>query len=443
MSQLGFEEERVEYARATLTEIAARESNGLTAVGSFSGAGGSSLGLRMAGWSVPYAIEFVEAAADSYAANASEGSFVDRRDIRKIEATEILDHLGLEPGELDLFEGSPPCASFSAAGTGHRTRERPCDKCKGSGVIHATILDSLAAKKCDLCGGSGRLAGVAKSYSDTTQETHDLFWEWMRLLDGLRPRAFIAENVPGMLRGEAAEYAEKIIGDLSALGYRVSWKVLQAQWYGTPQIRPRLIFLGLRRDVSDAAPEFPGPTVDPPFTLGDALHSAEHLCEPGEKDEVSMESYAVGRLWRFVREARAAGREFDPRTVDCQRCGKPLPAHSIEKTAQDGTIAKARCEDGEPADIIKDYFMAVVPNLDRPCPTITATAAQVGAASVCHPTECRKFTAEELKAICGFPPDFELTGTPQQRRERMGRAVPPPMYQACGQKLAEYLRGAE
>lgn len=440
MSQLGFAEERAAFIRPTLAEIAAREPNGLKAVGSFSGCGGSSLGLRMAGWSVPYAIEFVEAAADSYAANAPT-SFVDRRDIRKIEAKEILDRLGLAPGELDLFEGSPPCASFSAAGTGNKTRERPCDRCEGTGKIRGDLMGSEETT-CDLCGGSGRLAGVAKSYSDAEekQETHDLFWEWMRLLDGLRPRAFIAENVPGMLRGEAAEYADRIIRDLGALGYRVSWKVLQAQWYGTPQVRPRLIFMGLRRDVSDRPPDFPGPTVDPPFTLGDALHSAEHLHAPGEKDEVSMEKYAVGRLWRFVREARAAGREFDPRTVDCQRCGKPLPTHEVEKTAGDGTISKARCADGEPADIVKDYFMLVVPELGAPCPTVTATAAQVGAASVCHPTECRKFTATELKAICGFPPDFELAGTPQQQRERMGRAVPPPMYEACGRRLAEYLR---
>lgn len=440
-TQLGFAEERAAYVRPTLAEIVAREPNGLTAVGSFSGCGGSSLGLRMAGWKVPYAIEFVEAAADSYAANAP-GSFVDRRDIRKIEAAEILDRLGLKPGELDLFEGSPPCASFSAAGTGHKTRERPCDRCEGSGFLAADLVTGEAERICDLCGGSGRLAGVAKSYSDAEgkQETHDLFWEWMRLLDGLRPKAFIAENVPGMLRGEAAEYADRIISDLGALGYRVSWKVLQAQWYGTPQVRPRLIFMGLRRDVSDLTPDFPGPTVDPPFTLGDALHSAEMLHAPGEKDEVSMEGYAVGRLWRFVREARAAGREFDPRSVDCQRCGKPLPTHTVEKTASDGTIAKARCDDGEQADIVKDYFMLVVPELDAPCPTVTATAAQVGAASVTHPTECRKFTATELKAICGFPPDFELAGTPQQQRERMGRAVPPPMYEACGRRLAEYLR---
>jgi len=445
VSQLGFAEERVAFVRPTLTEIAAREPNGLTAASSFSGCGGSSLGLRMAGWKVPYAVEFVESAADSYQANAST-TFVDRRDIRRIEASEILDRLDLQPGELDLFEGSPPCASFSAAGTGNKTRERQCDRCKGTGAIVADLLDGQGPSEdriCDLCEGSGRLAGVAKSYSDAEekQETHDLFWEWMRLLDGLRPRAFIAENVPGMLRGEAVEYAERIIADLGALGYRVSWKVLQAQWYGTPQVRPRLIFMGLRRDVADHPPELPGPTVDPPFTLGDALHSAESLHAPGEKDDVSMEGYAVGRLWRFITAARAEGREFDPRFVDCQRCGKSLPSHKVEKVAGDGSISKARCEDGEKADIVKDYFMLVVPKLDAPCPTVTATAAQVGAASVCHPTECRKFTATELKAICGFPADFELTGTPQQQRERMGRAVPPPMYMECGRVLAEYLKG--
>lgn len=406
MNQLGFSEEAVPYVRTTLGHIARRDSNGLTCVGSFSGCGGSSLGLRMAGWSVPYAIEFIPEAKATYEAN-SPTTFVDGRDIRKVEPGEILDKLGLELGELDLFEGSPPCSSFSAAGK----REKGW--------------------------------GEEKSYSDSAQRTDDLFDEWLRILDGLRPRAILAENVPGMLMGSAVEeYTWKITHRLREMGYRVSGKVLNSCWYGVPQKRDRLIFMGLRDDVFEEAPIFPNPTTDPPFTLGQALHSAESYREPGELDEVSMERFAIGRSWRAITHARAEGKEVDFRFLPCQRCGKPLHTdHEILKRSGEGTITKAICADGEPADISKEYFMLVIPELDKPCPTVTATAAQVGAASVCHPTECRKFTAAELRSICGFPPDFVLTGTPQQQRERMGRAVTPPMYEACGSRLAAYLHG--
>ncbi len=90
-----------------MADLAAVPPNGLTAVSTFSGCGGSSVGLRMAGWRVPYAVEFVSAAARTYRANSD--ALVDERDIREIPGAEILDSLGLAAGELDLLEGSPPC----------------------------------------------------------------------------------------------------------------------------------------------------------------------------------------------------------------------------------------------------------------------------------------------------------------------------------------------
>lgn len=400
-----------EYRRPSMADVERVSWNGLTAAGSFSGCGGSSLGLRMAGWRVPYAIEFVDAAADSYLMNAP-GTVLDRRDVRKIEAAEILGALGLERGELDLFEGSPPCAAFSVAGSRERTW------------------------------------GEEKDYSEAgKQRVDDLFWEWARLLGGLRPRAFLAENVPGMLVGNALErYARRIVRDLADLGYRVRAEVLNACWYGVPQDRRRLIFMGLRRDVADAAdvggPEPPPPTTDPPFTLREALTAAGPP-PPGDVEEASMERFAVGRTWRTIAEARRNGREVNFRHLACQRCGAELHHHPEYETRTSGAIVKATCADGEPAEILKDYFSLVVPDPDRPCPTVTATGASAGAASVVHPFECRKFVPEELKAICGFPADFRVTGTFAQRCERFGRAVCPPMYEAVGRRLAEYLGTAE
>lgn len=408
MNQLGFANEMVaaDYRRPTMAEIEAREKNGLTAVGSFSGCGGSSLGLKMAGWRVPYVIEFVDAAADTYQANAPE-AYVDRRDIRQIQPEEILDRLELNTGELDLFEGSPPCASFSAAGN----REKAW--------------------------------GQTKKYSDKEQRTDDLFFEWTRLLEGLRPKALLAENVPGLLMGGAVEeYCWKITKLLQELGYHVTAKILQAQWYGAPQIRERLIFMGLRKDLYEQAPYPPPATTDPPHTLRQALDAVDED-DPEDVAASSMEKYAVGRSWHLIQDARREGREVDFRFLPCQRCGEPVipRTHEIVKTTKDGLPTQAKCKDGEKADIAKDYFMLVVPELDEPCPTVTATGAQAGAASVTHPTECRKMTPAELKSVCGFPEDFVLTGSREQRCERMGRAVPPPMYEAVGTRMAEYVSG--
>jgi len=195
--------------------------NGQRVVSLFSGCGGSSLGYRMAGYRVVWANEFIPAARDTYRANFP-GTPVDERDIREIEAAHILARTGLQVGELDILDGSPPCASFSTAGKRHRHW------------------------------------GQIKNYSDTKQRTDDLFFEYIRLLDGLQPRRFIAENVAGLIKGVGKGVFLEILAGLKAAGYRVEARLLDAQWLGVPQARQRLFFVGVRRDL-DGTPGFPEP----------------------------------------------------------------------------------------------------------------------------------------------------------------------------------------
>jgi DNA (cytosine-5)-methyltransferase 1 len=196
-----------------MEEIRALPWNGYNAISTFSGGGGSSTGYRMAGFRVLWASEFIDAARDTYRANKSDYTIVDGRDIREVSAADILTAIGMQPGELDLFDGSPPCASFSTAGK----RE------KGWGKV--------------------------KKYSDKAQRTDDLFFEYIRLLRGLQPKTFVAENVSGLVKGTAKGYFIEIMRELKASGYRVSCKVLDAQWLGVPQARQRTIFVGVREDI--------------------------------------------------------------------------------------------------------------------------------------------------------------------------------------------------
>ena len=83
-----------------------------------------------------------------------------------------------------------------------------------------------------------------------------------------------------------------------------------------------------------------------------------------------------------------------------------------------------KLEQGQQSD---KYMNLVRPDPDRTCPTITAAGGSPWLASVTHPIEKRKFTIKELKRICAFPDDFQLTGTYTQQWERLGRAVPPLM----------------
>ena len=201
------------YRVPLMSEIKELPWNGFKVASTFSGCGGSSLGYKMAGFKVVWASEFIEAAQATYRANHSD-TILDCRDIRTVKPEEVLNALGMKSGELDLLDGSPPCASFSTAGK----RE----------------------------AGWGKV----KKYSDKTQRTDDLFYEYVRLLKGIQPKVFVAENVSGLVKGTAKGYFIEILAALKASGYRVTCRVLDAQWLGVPQQRQRTIFIGVREDLN-------------------------------------------------------------------------------------------------------------------------------------------------------------------------------------------------
>ncbi|HNQ90547.1 MAG TPA: DNA cytosine methyltransferase [Verrucomicrobiota bacterium] len=434
--------EKPPYRVPSMAEIAAVPDNGLRIVSTFSGCGGSCLGYRMAGYRVVWANEFIPAAADTYRANHPTTP-LDTRDIRKVQPEEILEATGLKVGEIDAVEGSPPCASFSTAGK----REKHW--------------------------------GKAKPYSDTVQRVDDLFFEYIRLVNGLRPRVFVAENVSGLVKGVAKGYFLEILAKLKACGYRVGCKVLDAQWLGVPQARQRTIFIGVRQDQG-LEPVFPKPL---PYRY--SLREALPWIVRGK----------YGPAWKAADAPSptvSAGRSYNPATshqglelVEAKVIqgpqgngwaeGKDLtdgPAPAVLATQTQSMLVQARLKGGtgaafdekgreydldqpcptilgtkpnqfevdmsrfaisrewdklKPGQASDKYFNLVRPHPDQPCPTICAAHGHPGIASVTHPTEKRKLTIAELKRICAFPDDFILTGTYSQQWERLGRAVPPVM----------------
>lgn len=328
-----------DYRVPSMVEINALPWNRFKVASTFSCGGGSCLGYRMAGYKVVYANEFIEEAINTYKAN-NKDTILDSRDIRTVTADDILDKIGLKVGELDIFDGSPPCSAFSTAGK----REKGW--------------------------------GQKKSYSDNaTQVVDDLFYEYARLVRGIQPKVFIAENVSGLVKGTAKGYFLNILKELRSCGYKVEAKLLDSKWLGVPQSRERLIFVGVREDL-DKNPIFPKP-IDRIYTLGDVLASTK---SNPEKDSW-MTRYSTGKEW--------------------------------DKLAIGGRSEK--------------YFQLVRCSPKYPCPTITASGGDASKASISHPFECRKFSISEIRKICSFPDDFILTGSYAQQYERMGRAVPPVM----------------
>lgn len=365
------------FAVPSMAEIAALPWNGFTVASTFAGCGGSSTGYRMAGFRVAWASEFIPAAVETYRANCSPRTQLDTRDIRLVQPQDILDATGLAVGELDVLDGSPPCASFSTAGK----REAAW--------------------------------GQVKNYSDTKQRVDDLFFEYARLIDGLRPKVFVAENVSGLIKGKAKGYFLEILAALKAPGYRVSARLLDAQWLGVPQARQRLIFVGVRDDL-ELDPVHPTP-LGYRYSIRDALPwvmSATH----------GPASTSFDKRGERLSIDRAA-----PTIVAGAQGSGP---HQIHVETESDISRFAIGEEWDkllPGGQSERFFQLVRPDADAPSPTITAAGGAPSTAGVTHPTEKRKFAIAELRRICGFPDDFILTGNYSQQWERMGRSVPPVM----------------
>jgi DNA (cytosine-5)-methyltransferase 1 len=322
------------------------------AISTFSGCGGASLGLRFAGFNVLVASEFIEEARDTYRTN-SPGTPVLPDDIRQLEPDDLMSAAGVQKGEVDLFEGSPPCSAFSMSGQRHKAW------------------------------------GEAKQYSTTEQVADDLFFEFARMVDGIQPKVFLAENVVGLTIGKAKGYFKLIRRRLEECGYVVQARVLKAELLGVPQSRHRLIFMGVRKDL-ERPPAFPKP-LKYRYTIAEAFE-APMPDDDREPWEVTLE---------LLREYQQL----------------------------------------KPGEHSKRYFNLWRTSYNKPCPTYVQTASR-RCACVLHPHETRPFTIPELKRLSGFPDDFILTGNYQQAAERIGRAVVPPMYQHVGRAIREEILSA-
>jgi DNA (cytosine-5)-methyltransferase 1 len=373
------------YRVPSMAEINALPWNGFKVASTFSGCGGSCLGYRMAGFRVVWANEFVPAAQASYNANKTDDCYLDYRDIKTVLPEEILERIGLNKGELDLFDGSPPCQSFSTAGK----RE------KGWG--HAKTYEH-GAKQCN--------------------ET--LFAEYIRILRGLMPKTFVAENVSGLVKGTAKGMFLEILAALKASGYRVTCRILDAQWLGVPQMRQRTIFVGVREDLR-LDPVHPKPLAYR-YSVRDAL------------------PWIAGRseLHGFAKENEVMDKERPSPAIMAsgaaqQRIEVIEPETDISRYAIGKEWDKLK-----PGEQSAKYFSCVKVDAEQPCNSIMASSGgHPSAAQPLHPTEKRKFTIAELKRICAFSDDFVLCGSYAQMWERLGNSVPPTMMFHVARTIAD------
>jgi DNA (cytosine-5)-methyltransferase 1 len=360
--------------------VNASNENKFNVISTFAGGGGSSTGYRLAGGKILCVNEFVEEAQNTYRENYPDTPILPG-DIKELSGKDFLDVVGLKEGELDILDGSPPCSAFSVAGK----------------LSHSTD------------GKHSDGWGQTKNYSDgkMVENIEDLFFEFLRVADDIRPKVIVAENVKGLTIGEAKQYFNKINNTFEDIGYDVVAKVLDSRYFGVSQTRTRVIFIGLRNDITEKAglnfmtinSVFPEQSVDV-IPLKDALVGLEY---DAEEVDYLTKKFLNTAYWKDT----GSNMEIDPPKVLTGMDYHPKGHHfNLKRVSQ--------------------Y---------APAPTLTAMGSNDTTAGAFHWAEPRKLTIGELKRIQSLPDDFKLTGKWNQKSERIGRMVPPLMMKAIADSI--------
>lgn len=187
----------------------------LTSIEICAGAGGQALGLERAGFSHVALVEYEQSYCNTLKLNRPNWNVI-CADVKNFSGAPYRD-------KIDLFAGGVPCPPFSVA---------------------------------------GKQLGKA--------DERDLFPEALRLIEEINPRAVMLENVRGFLDPSFFDYRDFVLNKIDELGYNVQIKLLNASDYGVPQLRPRVVIVGIRKDIKGV---FFYPTANPELTksVGETL----------------------------------------------------------------------------------------------------------------------------------------------------------------------------
>ena len=334
-----------------LSDLKLVPQNGFKVMSTFSCGGGSTMGYKLAGCTVIAANDIDPEMAWHYKANHNPKHYF----LCPIGELITAD-LPQELFELDILDGSPPCSTFSMAGS----REKAWGKDK-----HFR-------------------EGQAK------QVLSDLFFDYLDLVERLKPKVAIAENVKGMLIGNAKGYTKMIMQRFKEIGYRAQVFLVNAADCGVPQRRERVFFCAVRDDLN-----LPALKLSPQhrwISVAEATADLQVLT----KEEIEETKPTLNDL------------KWWPKT----------------KPGSDYGVAALR-ETGKPTG-----FSTKKLNGDIPSNTLTATDMFK------HWQECRKLTFREWKRLGSFPDDYQAK-TDRIGKYMIGMSVPPKMTEQVAKAVIQ------
>ena len=351
-------------------------NNNRNVISLFSGAMGLDIGLARAGLNIVIGQDFDKSCVETMQANGHE---VLCGDIREIKAPDLLAVTGMKSGEPFLICGGPPCQPFSTAG-----------------------------KRLGINDPRG-----------------SLFMDFIRMIDYIRPRFFVMENVKGIISSplkhvpieerdesdpeqQLGTVLDVILNEFNKLNYKTVYGVLDAVNYGVPQFRERFVLIGSRDNEEIFLPV---PT-----------HFAVHQNEKYKWQSLSSaikdlenapgvcESFSQERL-KYLRLVPEGGN------------WRSLPEEMIEE-ALGGAYRSGGGKVG--------FYRRL--SYSEPCPTLVTSPVQK-ATMMCHPVQDRPLSIREYARIQQFPEEWVFTGTVASQYRQIGNAVPVGLAEQIGKAI--------
>lgn len=359
------------------------------AVDLFSGAGGLSLGLREAGWTVAVAVDNDPKALQTHRHNFP-GLTLAHDLADPDERRSFLDLVSQT--QIDLVAGGPPCQPFSRAGL--------------------SKIRSL----------------VEAGHRPEHDHRRELWRSYLDIALEIRPRAVLMENVPDMALGDDFLVVRTMVEKLESAGYHTQLRLVDASRHGVPQHRKRLILLG-RLD----ADTFVWPkVVEHEPTLRDAI---DDLPELGEGTGARKLPYRRRRLSDFARRMREGMTQavvWDHMTRPVREDDREIFEMMDSSTLYAELPERLRRYSAKTFD---DKYKKL--GWDELSRSITAHIAKDGYWYI-HPKEYRTLTVREAARIQTFPDRFRFAGTRSDAFRQIGNAVPPLLGQAAALALQPF-----
>jgi DNA (cytosine-5)-methyltransferase 1 len=364
------------------------------AIDLFCGAGGLSLGFKVAGFKIAVAVDNDENVRHTYMYNNPNVKFL-LESVENLSGDKLLDIVAsMGISDVDVVIGGPPCQAFSYANRRTNGLNDPNSNC---------------------------------------------VMEFVRLIAEIKPKAFLMENVVGIRSIQKGNFLKNIIDQVKKLGYKqIRNEVLQADCFGVPQHRKRNFLIGT---LNDASIDLAWRTKDAP-TVKEAISDLPPLPNGGgganEMDYIGDPQTKYQKLLRrgatklFNHLTTPSGKR-DFRVVETFKLIPPGEAlSSVWKNLPERLKKRFHCF--ERGVVHSNIYRRL--DWNKPAPTIV----HVRKAVLIHPSQNRLLSVREAARLQGFPDKYRFFGGVSSQYQQVADAVPPPMAKAIAKKLFQVLQ---